>query len=494
MDTSSNSPDYQNLELIEMKKKSVTCRNVILGDEKMRKEYLEQYEGESDDGFLLRKKTSYVKNKLDDKITKSTGLILNKQVEYNKDVPQYLINDTDNVGSTISQFSEMLLKDGLIDGHSFILIDAPQSVANLQEQISNNIHPFWINTVYTNVLNWKFGKVGGDTKLIRATVRQLETADNGEFGQKQIEVFKIYYFKDSSKNVYYKSFQRDTNETQKRDVNNIESNINMNYSTSSGFSPLVEETMLNITDIPLVPFYADKVRNFESKPPFYNTAMLNIEMFQLSSQKKRALKQVCDPDKAIFSDNVLNSLARASKDTGGATDSSLTFGADVAQVFGTSDKYTYVEPTGRGVELISLDIKDIEEHIDKQSVSLAQTNVTATQANIDNTNNASEDITFSYNLEGALNKAYEITRQFDISLPEIDKPFSINRDFAKPTLDAQTLTALTNMHTAGIISQSTLLESIATGILPNKMTQDEIDEEIAKTDLESMSGLNNGNL
>jgi len=473
MTESNNTPEYINKELELMAPSIRTCRDVHGGQDSLRiKKYLPQFEGESNTGYKERVSQSYLNNKFNDKISISVGLVTGKGVTYSDDTPEYLINDVDNIGSTIDQFTKLLLKNGEIDGHDFILVDAPlKAPENKKDQEDNNIHPFWIITKATDVLNWKYDRIKGDTKLVRATVREFITEDDGEFGEKAIEQFKVYKL-----------------------VNNIVTfTVYQKQDGKKDITVTTEETNTSFTDIPLVPFYANKVSDMVSEPPFLNIANLNVNTFQLGSQKQRALRQIGDPDKAIFDTQLQQSIIASQMDEKKVKESGLTFGADIAQVFSTDADYKYVEPTGKGVELLTVEIAKVESDIDGQGAQINDiSNQSATEAEIKNTKATAVDVTFSTNLEDALNKAFEITKQVDTSISsDLMNPFSLNRDFAKNQLDANTITVLNTMTLSGNLSRESLLKSIATGELPKHITDKEIEEEISKLDL---VGFDNGNL
>lgn len=442
----STSSDQYNSMLPNVKK----CRDVFVGEDAMRNEtYLPQFKGESTDGYTTRKSMSYLNNKFADKISESCGLILGKGVEY--EFENYITDDIDANGATLNQFTLELLRNGEIDGHSFILVDSPTATPEtLQEQVANNIHPYWVNVLKQNVISWK---IQGST-LTQAVIVDSVIVDIDEFTSETQTRFKVFNLIDGV--VYYRVFD-------------IEDNLIQDYTRTS------------FKEIPLVPFYTNRTAPMQSTPPFLTVANLNINTFQLSSQKQRALRLVADPDKAIFDDGLVHELSDAETDTGGASQTSLTFGADIVQVFRTDSRYEYVEPTGKGVELINIEIEKIEKDIDGQGAQINDRNITATEAEITNTKATSSDIIFSQNLEDALNRAYQITRQVDTSLQ--DTVIKLDRSFAKRELNTQTIIALNSMVLSGNLSKESMLKAITDGKLPSFITDEEINEEIARLEV-----------
>ncbi len=241
------------------------------------------------------------------------------------------------------------------------------------------------------------------------------------------------------------------------------------------------------TTIPLIPFYANRSANMMSTPPYMNVANNNINTFQLSSQKQRALKIIGDPDKAIFDDAILQSIQSAQDDDAGVKETSLTFGADIAQVFSTDARYEYVEPTGKGVELLGLEIERIERFIDGIGAEITdRQNVSATEAEISNSKATAADVIFSKNLEDALNRAYEVMRQVDTSLPENENMFVLDRGFSRSELDAPMISILNSAVLSNNMSKKTMLESIGRGELPKFKTEEEIADELSLIEAESV--------
>lgn len=431
------------------------CRDVSEGQDALRhKNYLPQYKGETTDGYNTRMSMSYLNNKFMDKIGESVGLILGNKIKYKGD--NYITRDVDADGSTLDQFAQETLKNGEIDGHSFILVDSPiYAPENLQDQESNNIHPYWINIKSSSVRSWKIK----NNILVQVSI--LETIEKDVVGDEfevefvnQTKVYKLLGGK-----VYYKIYDEENKLTQ-------------------------ELTLTNFIEIPLVPFYANRISNMVSTPPFLNIANLNINTFQLGSQKQRALRIIGDPDKAIFDDTILQHTMNSVTDDGGAKKTTLTFGADIAQVFGTDARYEFVEPTGKGVELLGKEITQIELSMDGLGAEIVdKTNITATEAEISNTKATAADIMFSNNLEDALNKAYEITMQVDTALKE--EPILLDRSFAKRELGVQTIAALNSMVLSGNLSKESLIRSISSGTLPTFITEEDIEEELARIDEEN---------
>ncbi len=446
-----SNPSYENLAYLSMKADVKTCRDLNVGQKALRNStYLPQFDGESDTGYTSRIALSYLKNKFNEKIDASIGLVLNKPIGVDENVPDYLKVDANNAGETIDQFSLTTLDNGEIDGHSFILVDSPaQTAENLQQQEENNIHPYFINTASSQLINWRFE----ETVLTLVVIKSDNITYEDEFEEKVETNYSVYRNNENGVTVQ---------------IYTVDKNENM----TAG-----EVKSLPFKTIPLVPFYANKEGEFISTPPFLNVANNNINTFQLSSQKQRALKMVGDPDKAIFDDNIQMQLS--STDEKGVTESTLTFGADIAQVFGTDARYEFVEPTGKGVELLTVEIDGIEKHIEGLGAELTQqTNITATEAEISNTKATSADVQFSRNLEDALNAAYQFIVQADTSAPAIEKPFTLNTDFAKSQLDANTINTLNTLVLSNNLTRETMLKSISEGKLPRFTTEEQINEEI----------------
>jgi len=462
-----SNPSYENLAYTEMKADVKTCRDLSTGQKALRnKTYLPQFDGESSAGYISRVASSYLKNKFNEKIGTSMGLVLNKPIGADDKVPDYLKVDANNAGETIDQFSLQCLKNGEIDGHSFILVDSPTNAAdNLKDQEDNNIHPYYVNTAKSQLINWRFE----GTVLTLAVIVSSEITYEDEFEEKQKVIYSVYRHNADGRTVQ-KYTQSDSKEIIAGEV-----------------------SQLPFSAIPLVPFYANKTGEFISSPPFLNVANNNINTFQLSSQKQRALKMIGDPDKAIFDDNLQSQLATPTTDDSGVSESTLTYGADITQVFGTDARYEFVEPTGKGVELLSAEIESIEKHIDGLGAELTpQANVTATEAEISNTKATSEDVLFSRNLEDALNTAYKFITEADTGAPDIEKPFSLSTDFAKSQLDANTITVLNSMVLSNNLTRETMLKAISEGKLPRFTTEEQINEEIGKLETSVFTGGTNG--
>jgi len=461
-----NTPNYENLAHQSMQANIKLNRDIYAGQERLRNAtYLTKYEGESTDGYDLRLKTSYLNNKLSEKIATSNGLILNKPITAT-DAPEYISNDIDGNNSTIDQFALQVLKDGEIDGHSFILVDSQTTTPeNLAAQEANNIHPYWIIILASQVINWKTDNINGQQKLTQITIKEVITEDNGKYGEAQTEQYKVYFLNNNI--VTYELWRVDA-----------KGNLAIHQ----------EETATSFTTIPLIPFYANRVANMVSRPPFLNVANNTLNAFQLGSQKNRALKQVGDPDKAIFSNDIQSQLQSEDNDSG-VKETTLTFGADITQVFGTEDRYEFIEPTGKGVELLGLEIDRIEKFVDGIGAELnEQSNMSATEASIRNSKATAEDVVFSINLEQSLNEALQLTKQVDSQISE-NAYISINREFAKSELSDQTLTILNTMVMSGNLSREEFLKSIGSGELPKFLTEEDIAEEIERLQQEGVNAI-----
>jgi len=376
--THQTGPASPSLDYYEMADRWGLPYDLYGGTRKMRdraKKWLPQELRESDEAYKNRLKRTFLYNAFKRTIKAYVGVSFLRNVTING-LPQeleYLLDNCDGTGRSITAFTAGLCEDLLISGKGHILVDNPKvngplTLADVRE---NGIHPYFNAIDPRNLIAWKVDNSGGFEKTyqIRFVERAVEEVD--EWQEKEVQRIRI-----------------------------IEPGMWTTYLLNESQYDIEDEGNFDLDYVPIVNIYAKKEAPFVSYPPLEDLAWLNLRHWQSSSDQNNILHVVRVP--LMF--------GRGFQE--GELDG-LEIGANRA-VTTTNENgdLKYVEHTGNAINSGRMDLKDLELRMGQMGADiLIQGSVsrqTAAARKIDQAESMSIFQVILRNLESALEQSIKI--------------------------------------------------------------------------------------
>jgi hypothetical protein len=201
--------------------------------------------------------------------------------------------------------------------------------------------------------------------------------------------------------------------------------------------------------IPLVTFYADRKDLMFGKPPLEDLAFLNVRHWQSTADLINILTVASFPMLAVA----------------GATDTTgSTMAIGPRQLLGTKDpngRFYYVEHTGRAIEALREDLKDVEQMMASYGAEFLRRKPgvqTATERALDSAESMSDLKDATIRFEDAINNALKITAMW-LSL-DSGGTAEINTDFDNGSISEQVVRGLLDARANGDLSREDFLEEL----------------------------------
>jgi hypothetical protein len=368
-------PASPSLDYYEMAERWALPYDLYGGTRKMRergKLWLPQEMRESDESYKNRLRRTFLHNAFKRTIKAYVGVAFLKNVTVNG-LPtelEYLLDDCDGTGRSLTAFTADICEDILIAGKGHILVDNPNvtgpvTLADVREQ---RIRPYFNSINPRNMIGWIVENSSGfeDIEQVRFIERSVERVD--EWQEKEIYRIRV-----------------------------IEPGRWLTYKLDDNQYVIEDEGSFDLNYVPITNVYSKKEAPFVAYPPLEDLAWLNLRHWQSSSDQNNILHVVRVP------------LMFAKGFQEGELDG-LEIGANRA-VTTTNENadMKYVEHTGNAINAGRLDLKDLEERMGQMgSDILLQRSVsrqTAAARKIDQAESMSIFQVILRNLENALEQS-----------------------------------------------------------------------------------------
>jgi len=449
----SNSPAFKSAAYNANVTKTTFMRDVTKGTKhvnSLREKYLPKYNREEKEDYDDRLLYSELLPSTQEAVKSITGKLLLKPTNAEDIQEAFDLTNVDNAGTSLEAFEHKLTNEAITDGMNFILVDYPvvQGVVTAADKARVNAKPYFIIIKSTQLLNFRTEIINNQTKLSQVTIQMSSLVPDGDFGEKEEVSYKVY------KNV--------------GGVVTIDTWGDNNGEVTKSNETI---TITGVNDIPLVPFYTNKKGFFEAESILQEMAVLNISWYNLNSALKRSLIRCCDPTPVL--------KGSIPSDENG-NDADLSVGSSQLFVIDEESSFEWVGADGSIIQPTKDEIKDIETRMSKIATELLNSDaeMTATEANISNTDTQAKLTTIASNRENALNKAYEFYCQFASIEPK--GKLVVNRDFSSTKLTPQEVENLRQDYLNGIITKETYIKERQQG--GELLSIDDILAEITKAE------------
>ena len=408
--------------------------------------YLPQFPAEQDDAYRERLNLSWLFNGYRKTAKDMTGRVFSKSVEVLNppgDMETWLDN-VDMQGRDLSTFARGVFEDGLQAGVSYLWVDAPQrngTVTQADAQ-AQNLRPYIVHLSVEDVLGWKAETVNNVMTLtqIRIMEKISETDPKDEFGQKEVQQVRVLDRKDTG--VIVRLYRK---------------------SGKDEWAMIEKPYMTGLSEITVVPFYANRCGFFAGEPLLDDLADVNIAHWQSQSDQRNILHYARVP--------ILFAAGINSEDK-------ITVSASTASTASDPNaKLTGVEHSGAAIGAGRQDLKDLEFQMEAYGLQLLVTKPqqSATGEALDAAKETSTLSMTADQLQDALEQALGWMCVYG-GLGNVAPEVEVNKEFGVTTMTAQEATVLLQAVNTGNISKETFIaEMVRRGMIDTVNPADEID-------------------
>lgn len=237
--------------------------------------YLPKHEYEETEGYKRRLKKAVLDNYTADTLDQLVGKAFNTPPEPDEDVQGEVLTfleDVDGEGQALAPFARAWFRAGIRHGLAYALVDytAPNALEvddkprTLADDAKAGVRPVWRLIEAPRVLGFTGLMIGGVFKptMVRFRDDVLEATDYGEELKERIKVLRI---------GSYELWELQTTTGKRKEW------------TLVGAGPM------DIDEIPIVPFYTQRLGIGEAGQPLENLGWLNVEHWQSKSDQQNVL-------------------------------------------------------------------------------------------------------------------------------------------------------------------------------------------------------------
>ena len=446
--------------MAELESKRSLCRDLLSGTEGMiaaGERRLPRHPGETVGNYNVRIKGNTLTNFLAQAIDKANSRIFAKEITLT-DIPpeiETLLENIDLQGRDLNSFAMDVLWQAFADGISYILVDKPmaEGVKTKADEAAKGIRPYAIHVQACCLLEVMSEMISGVQTITRVRIKECSHVPAGEWGYVEQERIRVLIRDPATGAIGYQLWEESQGQ----------GNLAKEW-------VCIEEGATGMKRIALVPVYTQRVGFMEGLPPFQATAELNLDHWRVKSEQKAALTMNC-----------FEMLAA----TGVPEDWVATVGpAQVQRSSNDAARFSYLSPTGKGVELAAAYLKDIEAQIDPASASLRVENggnVTATAAALDSEEGCAGLKAVAESYGDALEMVISFMAEMMGLDPEKTGDVDVNSDFGARKGSDIGLQELGKMRLSGDISRkSYIAELIRRGELDASFDMDVDTEQLGQ--------------
>ncbi len=434
--------------------KTLKIRALYAGTDTMRaakETYLTKNPSESDGKYDARLAASWLFNGVRKTVRDMTGRVFDKPIKLGEDVPPTLVDWLDNAdmeGRDLSTFSADLFRFGLMDGISWIMVDAPVRDGEMTKGavVDLNIRPSLTILSIEDVLGWKITNIKGAAVLsqIRIIESVDETDPDDEFAVVPVTQIRVMDLIDGMVQVRLYRKVDDSDEWAMQD----------------------EPSIIDMDAITVVPFYTNRTGYFTGEPLLDDLADVNIAHWQAQSMYTAALATASIP--ILYG-------------AGFPDEEEIEISASTALTTSDPDaKLSWVETRGYALKDGVINILNLENKMEAYGLQLLiqkAANQSATGEALDANKETTQLSMIADNLQDALEIALGYMAEYG-GLPQ-GGSVEVNKEFGAGIATSHELNNLLSNVTTGQITQQTYLsELIRRGVLAESL---DVESEIDKT-------------
>lgn len=385
--------------------------------------------------------------------------------------PQQIVDieeNIDNMGNSISQFTEMALTHSIDDGVVFVFVDSPKMPATTvgeedpdapprtrAQDEAMGLRPYVRLIQAKDLIGWKHKVVDGRPVLEQIRIHETTTRPSEDDPFNDEEVERIRVVEPFIHTVWEKV----------KDNNGKESWV------------IVETVITEFEQIPLVPLYTNYKKFLVGEPLYLDLAYMNVNHWQSDSDQTNIVHVIRNP--ILFGQGLSETGEEVVVAVGPNSMVTAPIGSDLK----------YVEHSGKAAEVGYVQLERLEANIVTMGGEIIMNkrtgNPTATARALDQAEMDSEMAAISTAIEDMWREVFVfLAEAFGVEVTDAENVgVNMNKDFSLGMRDVQAVSELLKMRQTGDISQSTLwFELQRMGMLSEDFDSE---EETALLDVES---------
>ena len=366
------------------------------------------------------------------------GMLTRKPVRLTdvSDIVREQLFDVDLQGNDLNVWCYETARKMIRYGHVGVLVDAPAA--------GSLGRPYWATYTPREILGWRTELIDGQQKLTQLRLMEKVIEPDGDYGEKEVEQVRVL----------------------------TPGAFEVHRANKNGDFEIHDSGTTTMDHIPFAIAYSNRVNYMESRPPLEDIASLNLKAYQIQSDLDNQLHISAVPMLAFF--GFPNSAEEVSAGPGEAI------------AFPAEGRAEYIAPPSNAFDSQFRRLEQLASQINELGLSavLGQklSAETAEAKRIDRSQGDSTMMVIAQNMQDLIDNCLAHHAHY-LNIPEIGSSY-VNRDFLGIRLDPQEIQSLLSLHTAGTITQKTLLDQLYEG----EVLGDEFDVE------EELEATQNGGL
>jgi hypothetical protein len=459
--------------------------------------YLPKHEKEKDSAYGRRLEISTLLNMTQLTLDSWVGRPFSDPVQISEDMPDDFKPIFDNVdlqGDGIGVFSRNWFKEGLAKAFAHVLVDfpltGPRTNRSLADDRQENLRPYWSFIAPENLFFASSTIHQGQEVLTHIRIRENEIVRIG-FAESLIQRIRVFDrflpgelmpdMVDLEGNLLPEVFDEGGALRPPFMEGGVFVSTWVRVEKKGGDEEWIMESppfRIDIEEIPLVTFYADRQGLMMGKPPSEDLVDLNIRHWQTSSDQNNILVATRFPILAV------SGVTEDEADSVIGPNRTLSTPSD-------QGKWYYVEHSGKAIAAGRQDMLDLEEqmaHYGADFLRKRPGSATATAKALDSAEATSplQDATIRFN--DALANAVRLTAMWMNMDPEAVGTVSVQTDFGPEEILQGDLQELGNARRARDLSRQNYLEELKRrGALDDEFDPDENEKQLEEERTASMS-------
>ncbi len=425
--------------------------------------YLPTESEEPADAYLNRLKRSRFERRFRNAIEKDFAGLLSQFVL--KEAPRSLLQYQDNVdlrGNSLSVFLREADKLALRDKYCFILIEYPpqdESIQSEADRLQSGRRPYLVLLNRASVINWQVDYHNGKEVITKLVFLKTDYRPDSEYGSKMVE---LYYVLVPGAYAAYELVE-------------INGETRVKLATDKDGDEIIGRTSLDYIPVNIHSLTDVNVLEGDDSFPLQDLAEMNLELYQLESEKREILHKCNIPTLVIDRRNKEGFIASDGDDLHRATaigPNTVMYDCDV----------TWAEPTGKAIAATQDDIKLLNQRIDTQTLAfLSGSNVarTATEAEINSTQSRSNYANLAVAKESSFNNIATIWGSYEGEAG--NWAIECDRNLFKSPLDL-TVAEIQDLYLTGVISINLCLTILrAKKVFGDNFTEEDLELELRRS-------------
>jgi hypothetical protein len=422
--------------------------------------YLPPNTAEETDIYISRLRRSRFERVFRDAIKKDYSGLLT-QISFNE-IPNSFEENQNNIdllGNNTTIFFKNCDELALRDGSCFILVEYPKITNTIHYSLADkqSKRPYLVVIERKNLINWTIEYVDGEARFTFAVIVEKHWENKGLFGKELVTYYRV--LRQNEYQIY-------------------KTKVFKSSEKSEVIFELIEEGITGLNYIPLVGYSLTDSSPTEADFPLLDLADLNIELYQVHSEKREMIHHTVPTLQINERDDYYTNSDSQKRAIIGPQ--SILWNVDAK----------WIEPSGNGIEPTQKEEAILRESINEKTLGFLSGNFvpkTATEVELDSVQSSANLKGLAEHKESIVNtilKYWSLYDGFDYK----DGSVSVNKELIKPPTQ-WTVDEVINAVAQGFISQDFGMLILQRSGLLEHFSEDEIRREFIVNNL-SVPGLN----